>query len=156
MENTPYFPPLYGDVRCDKCEICTECICAGKHQRNRRDFTYTSGRCPRLPDRRGFVEQSERELYTTVFPLIYAERGGGDSLSLMISIPGEKRKKKVYYTKICGGYWYFREKSPEYGGTVNRVIAIEWKNTKQEILDYMEWLNTDYCIFRGEIEDIII
>lgn len=156
MENTPYFPPLYGDVRCDKCEICTRCMCAGKHQRNRRDFTYTSGRCPRLPDLRGFVEQSERELYAAVFPLIYAERGGDDSLSLTLSIPGEKRQKKVYYTKICGGYWYFREKSPEYCGTVKRVISIEWKNTKQEILDYMEWLNTDYCIFRGEIEDVII
>ena len=75
MSQKPYFPPLYGNVECEKCEIKTTCWCCGKYQRNRRDFTHTSGRCPRLPDRRGFVEKSERELYAATFLLVHAERG---------------------------------------------------------------------------------
>ena len=155
MENKPYFPPLHGRVECDECEK-SDCPSRGKYQRNRRDFTYTSGRCPRLPDDRGFMEKDEQELYAAASPVVYAERGGDDSLFLTLTIPGEKRKRRVYHTKICGGWWYFRGRSPEYSGPVKRVVTIEGKNTKQEILDYMDQVNTDYCALRCEIEDLVL
>lgn len=46
MSDSPYFPHLYGEVDCGKCEIASECCCRGRYQRNRRDFSHTSGRCP--------------------------------------------------------------------------------------------------------------
>ena len=49
---SPYFPPLYEKPDCAKCEKRRDCYSYGKYQRDRRDFTYTSGRCPRLPDMR--------------------------------------------------------------------------------------------------------
>ena len=75
MEQQHYFPPLHGAVDCDKCEA-RDCWCRGKSQRNRRDMTPASGRCPRLPDLCGFVEKEERELYKATFMLVHAEYGG--------------------------------------------------------------------------------
>ena len=54
------------------------------------------------------MEKEYRELYAESFPLAHAERGGDDTLYLTLTIPHEKRPKKVYMTK--SGYWYFRER----------------------------------------------
>ncbi len=151
MENlkSPYFPPLYGNVDCRQCEESTTCICAGKHQRNRRDFTYTSGRCPRLPDRRGFVEKEYQNLYAAVFPLIYAERGE-DVMHLSLSLPGKKRLYKVYRTK--SGFWYFRHKN-EYGWQARQMITIPGYDSEKDIFRTLDVTHSDYCILRCEIED---
>ena len=53
MDNQHYFPPPYGRVECGECDMASACHSRGKYQRDRRDFTYTSGRCPRLPDCKG-------------------------------------------------------------------------------------------------------
>ena len=74
---SPYFPPLYGMPECMKCERKRTCFSCGKAQRNLREFTYTSGRCPRLPDKRGFVEKDEQKRYQSVFPLVYVDCIGG-------------------------------------------------------------------------------
>ena len=144
MSDIPYFPPLHGNVDCSKCEIRTNCMCFGKHQRNRRDFTYTSGRCPRLPDKEGFVWDSEQKLYAATFPLVHAERAT-DKLHLTLTIPG-KRNHKVYRTR--SGYWFYREKDSNYGYVLRKVIGIEEYNSEQDILNYMEDVHADYCIFR--------
>ena len=147
----PYFPPLYGKPDCLKCEKRKDCGSYGKYQRDRRDFTYTSGRCPRLPDRRGFVEQDERELYAQTFPLIHAESGGcegEETLTLQLSIPGETRYRKVYRAY---GYWWFRSKT-ESGEPVRRILTVEadgYLNSPKNILKEMR--GKDYCIFRCEI-----
>lgn len=158
MDDKPYFPPLYGNVDCSKCEK-KDCMSRGKYQRNRRDFSYTSGRCPRLPDHRGFMEKEEQLLYAATFPMVCAERGGDDTLILTLQLPGIKRGRKVYFTKICGGYWYFREKAPEGYTSVKyfkRVLYIEDMDTVQKIRDHMDWLGTDYCLLRCTIEDCVI
>ena len=49
MDNQRYFPPLYGGVECGECDMAAVCHSCGKYQRDRRDFTYTSGRCPGPP-----------------------------------------------------------------------------------------------------------
>ncbi len=152
MNNTPYFPPLYGEVDCGQCEIASECPCRYKYQRNRRDFLPTSGRCPRLSDRRGFVDKSQLDLYAKTFPLIHAERGE-DSLSLTLTIPGVKRPRKVYQTKA--GSWYFREKD-ESGDYVRRAVNFECYRRKEDILNFMELYGYDYCLFRAVIEDYIV
>lgn len=152
MSNTPYFPPLYGEVDCGKCEIASECRCRYKYQRNRRDFPYTSGRCPRLSDRRGFVDKSQQDLYAKTFPLVHAERGE-DALDLTLTIPGVKRARKVYQTK--GGSWYFREKD-EFGDYVRRALNFECYRQKADILNFMELRDYDYCLFRATIEDYFV
>ncbi len=48
----PYRPPARGNPDCGSCEKAG-CPNRGKFQRDRRDFTVTSGRCPRLPDELG-------------------------------------------------------------------------------------------------------
>lgn len=82
MSEQHYFPPLKGPVDCAQCEAA-DCWCRNMHQRSRRDFTHTSGRCPRLPDLRGFVERDQREAYAAAFMLIHAE------LSLLPPLRGE-------------------------------------------------------------------
>lgn len=152
MDNTPYFPSVYQKPECFKCEK-TDCINRNKYQRDRRDFMCTSGRCPRLPDRRGFVGKSEQELYAATYPLVHAELGDEDTLSLTLTMPGTKRKRKVYSTK--SGYWYFRMTDP-YGYKIKRIITIYGGHSKQEILDRMERNDSDYCLFRCTIEDNFI
>ena len=152
MDNTPYFPSLYPKPECCKCEK-SDCMSRNKYQRDRLDFTYTSGRCPRLPDRRGFVEKSERKLYEASFPLVHAELGEGDTLYLTLTIPGVKRSRKVYSTK--NGYWYFRE-IDSYGYRIKRIITIHGGHSKKEILNHMEYVDADYCMFKCTIEDSFI
>lgn len=152
MDNIPYFPSLYPKPECFKCEKL-DCMSRNKYQRDRLDFSYTSGRCPRLPDRRGFVEKSEQELYAATYPLVHAELGEGDTLYLTLTIPGVKRKRKVYSNK--SGYWYFRETNPD-GYKIKRILTIHSGHTKQDILDRMERTQTDYCLFRSTVEDWFI
>lgn len=71
-----YFPPFYGEADCYQCEIREQCDCFGKSQRNRRDLEVTSGRCPKIPDNRGFVHESQRENQRKAYPIIYAEYSG--------------------------------------------------------------------------------
>ncbi len=145
-----YFPPLYGKVDCSKCDIKDECLSAGKFQRNKRDFSYTSGRCPRLPDLRGFVEKEWRAAYAAAFPIIHAELGAGDTLNLTLAIPNEAKWRRVYRSK-SGTWWYFKQKD-EYGSIVNQAIRIEGgMQSEKEVIDRIKALHTDYCIFRCEI-----
>lgn len=149
MDNQHYFPPLYGGVECGECDMASACHSRYKYQRDRRDFTYTSGRCPRLPDRRGFVDKSQKKLYAETFPLVHAERGD-ESLTLSLSIPGEKRLKKVYLRK--DGYWYFRERA-EGRSYVRRRVNFNCFQTETDVLDYMSLYAASYCLFRAVIGD---
>lgn len=152
MDNAPYFPLTYPKPECFKCEK-SDCMSRNRYQRDRQDFMYTSGRCPRLPDRRGFVEKSEQELYAATYPLVHAELGEGDTLDLTLTIPGVKWQRKVYSTK--NGFWYFKETDP-YGYKIKRILTIHGGHKKQDILNRMEWTNSDYCLFRATIEDQFI
>ena len=144
----PYFPVTYKMPDCRLCERREGCPSCGKYQRNRRDFTFTSGRCPRLPDQRGFVDQDEQELYAHTFPFIHAERGG-TSVSLSLSLPDEKRLKKVYRTY---GHWWFRDGKDEDGYTIRRCLTIERSfQSEQEIFEYMEDRDWDYILIRCDI-----
>lgn len=143
----PYFPIPHEMPDCTKCEKL-DCWSRGKYQRNRRDFTYTSGRCPRLPDRRGFVEKEERKAYAEAFPLAHAERDANDSVCLTISQPGQ-RSKRLYMTY---GHWWFRDKLDEM--PVRRVVTLSGVYGKQDLINQMG--NSDYCIFRCEVENYYI
>ena len=148
--DAPYFPPTYQRPDCGRCEKRKECFSCGKYQRDRRDFTYTSGRCPRLPDYRGFVDRDERDLYAHTFPFIHAERGGV-SVSLSLSLPDAKRLKKVYRTY---GSWWFRDGKDEYGYLIRRCLTMEHSfQNEQEIFDYMEDRNWDYILIRVDVLD---
>ena len=84
---TAYFPPLAGAVACRECDRA-DCMSRDRFQRNRRDFTVTSGRCPRLPDLRGYVDREDRALYEATFPLVHAKREDGRlTLTLASSTP---------------------------------------------------------------------
>ena len=146
MNGHCYFPPLNGPVDCSQCEA-ENCRCRGMYQRDRRDFSYTSGRCPRLPDLRGFVEPEVRRAYAETFMLVHAEFSEGN-LELTVTIPGSKRYRKVYQAK--SGSWYFRAKSRE-GDPVRQALYINGFCTAEGITQYMEALHNDYCILRCDL-----
>ena len=146
MEKQYYFPPLNGAVDCSQCEV-TDCWCREKYQRNRRDFTHTSGRCPRLPDLRGFVEQEERDAYAAAFPLIHAELGAED-LHLTLTMPGQKQAKRYTRQRVGIGtsrlstrtailssrYW----KSQDFG--TRSKSSATWKNyTPITVFSAVSW-----------------
>ena len=142
-----YFPPLHGMIACSQCEA-QDCRCRGLYQRNRRDIPYASGRCPRLPDLCGFVEKSERADYMAAFVLIHAELGLG-GLILLVTLPGQKRYRKVYQAK--SGYWYYNITGQD-GRAERQVLYLEGYPSKEKILEHMKRLRTDYCILRWEME----
>ena len=151
MEQQHYFPPLHGAVDCEKCEV-RDCWCRGKFQRNRRDMPHTSGRCPRLPDLCGFVEKEERELYEAAFMLVHAQFGVG-GLRLTLTIPGQKRIRRVYQTN--SGYWYCNLTS-EKGCPERQVLNLEGYQSKEDILRHMKSLRTDYCILHCSMEGFTV
>lgn len=146
-QGAPYFPPLYGNVACEECDKASTCWCRSKYQRSFRDFTHSSGRCPRLPDRRGFVEPEERALYEETFPLIHAELGC-ESLHLSLTVPGRKGSRKIYRTK--NGNWYVKERVD--GHMRKRAVTISEGSSEEEIAAYMEHVGADYCLFRCVVE----
>jgi hypothetical protein len=147
-----YFPDFYSDnPDCCQCEK-TDCHSRGKHQRGRKDFTYTSGRCPRLPDKRGFLDKSELINQSSIYPVVHAEMGCED-VFLSISIPGDKRIRKVYRTK--SGFWYYNAKEELYDGevgTVKKIIQISCYNY-DDIVNYTELVGAEYCRFGATITD---
>lgn len=151
MSNQHYFPPLYGKVDCAQCEA-EDCRSRDKHQRSRHDFSYTSGRCPRLPDQRGFVEREDRQAYEAAFLLVHAEIGLG-GLNLSLSIPGQKRYRKVYRTK--SGYWYFNSRNEE-GRPVKQALELRGFDSMEEVTRYMELQHTDYIVIRCELAGFTI
>lgn len=58
----PYFPEVFERPDCTICERA-DCHSRYKFQRNRRDFSYLSGRCPRYPDLQGRREPEDEALY---------------------------------------------------------------------------------------------
>lgn len=147
-----YFPSFYeNEINCYKCEL-TDCWCRGKSQRNRRDFTHTSGRCPKVPDRRGFVEPEQRLNQRNAYPLIYAEIGEG-CVHLSLSIPGDKRLKTVYRTK--SGYWYYKTKDGD-GDKIKQCINIVGYDSLDEIKKFASSVYADYIILPCEIADFIV
>ena len=116
QNSSPYFPPLSGKVECGQCKD-TECRCLGKHQRSRRDFTHTTGRCPRLPDQRSFVDEKEQKPtwkfchicgeaieYERTKPVQWAElnceRCGGN---LIMEIQDEPKSQYIASSNYIGG-----------------------------------------------------
>jgi hypothetical protein len=145
-----YFPELYGNVECHKCEK-ENCENRGKYQRNVRHFEVTSGRCPRLPDMRGFVDVGERKNYYDKFFLVSAELTGDDTLYLTLNIPKTGRTYKVYQTK--SGYWYYNtfEGEGENKLKIKRIVNIESYSVADDIIEYIKRNYSDYCVFRAEI-----
>ena len=86
------------------------------------------------------------------FLLVHAEIGLG-GLQLTLTIPGQKRYRKVYLTK--SGYWYFNTRSAE-GYPIRQALNIGCFSSKEEIVQYMEKLHSDYCIFRCELADFLV
>lgn len=148
---TAYFPPLAGAVACRECDRA-DCMSRDRFQRNRRDFTVTSGRCPRLPDLRGYVDREDRALYEATFPLVHAKREDGH-LSLTLTAPGMKRARKVYFVR---GYWYIRDKDPD-GAPARRAVTIDgFIDAPAQVMVYMDGERTDRCIFRCTVEDFFV
>lgn len=147
-----YFPKFYEtDIKCHLCNRA-DCASRGKIQRNCPEFGYESGRCPKLPDKRGFVHKSERSNQRQAYPLVHAEEAG-DTVKLNLSIPGDIHLKRIYQTK--SGYWYYNTKDDD-GNKIKRVVFIGIHNTRKSIAQYMERVHADYCIFDCSISDSLV
>ena len=153
MSDAVYFPAFHGEAECHKCER-EDCHSRGAHQRNRRDFTVTSRRCPKIPDRRGFVDESQRENQRKAYPLVHAE-SDGDSVVLTLSLPEEKPKLlRVSMTK--SGYFWVRAKDADLG-KIKRVIQVAGCNMSlRDIKEFMRDHHCDYCIFDVFVTDNIL
>lgn len=151
-----YFPSFHGyDIECSKCEK-EKCVNRGKHQRSRRDFEVTSGRCPRLPDRCGFVDMNERENQRNTYPIIHAEKAC-EVVNLSLSLPGDKRFRKVYRSK--SGFWYHRSKMPTLCGSllpIKQAISIEYYSSEEVIMEYMDSVGSDYCLLPCHVLDFTV
>ena len=77
------------------------------------------------------------------FLLVHAEIGLG-GLQLTLTIPGQKRYRKVFKTRSAEGY------------PIRQALNIGCFSSKEEIVQYMEKLHSDYCIFRRELVDFTI
>ena len=146
---TPYFPPLYGAVECGECKR-EDCPNRGKFQRNRRDFTWTSGRCPRLPDMRGHVAEDERFLYERTFPLVLAEPGDSNGPHLSLKLP-DGRRRILYYNKTYKRYW-FRD-SDDDGEPVKRIVTPERSDTPEELLDLLTRRGWTSLLMRCQVNE---
>ena len=160
-EKEIYFPAFHAEqVKCWECEKKDNCSSSGKHQATRRDFEVTSGRCPKIPDRRGFVDKSERENQRNAYPLLFAELGGDgsriDDLLLSLSVPFEKKLTKVYQTK--SGFLFFNTKEEINGELhkIKRALNLYGINGKEEMIREMNRTSSDYSIFPCEIADFTI
>ena len=157
-----YFPAFNGEADCNRCELVdwsdgrtygkADCPSYGKSQRNRRDFTYTSGRCPKLPDQRGLVHESQRANQRKAYPLIHAERTVGGVL-LRISLPAKNNSLCVYKTR--SGFFYFNSRDKD-GYKIKRLIFIGGNKDYKDIVNFMESRKADYCVFDCEITDCTV
>lgn len=148
----PYFPMPGGEVKCWECDR-KGCMSRDRFQRNRQDFTVTSGRCPRLPDYRGYVDGEDRALYEATFPLVHAERDDASKLTITLTTPDRRSPRRVYFVK---GYWYIRDKDPD-GQPARRVVTIAgYIESPRQILSRMDGERTNRCIFRCTVEDYFI
>jgi hypothetical protein len=145
-----YFPSFYeADIDCGRCEKA-DCKCRGLSQRSNRDFEVTSGRCPKVPDRRGFVAKEEQENQRSAYPFVHVEIGDIDSVSLSISIPGDKRLKKVKRSRY--GSWYYNTKD-EGGNKIKRIIFMGACRTYKDLVEYGERVRADYFLLPCEITE---
>ncbi len=144
-----YFPAFHEtNIACGKCDK-EKCDCRGKFQRNRRDFEVTSGRCPKVPDRRGFVAPEERANQRDAYSFAYIEISD-ESVYLHINIPGDKKQKRLYRTK--SGYWYYRTKDED-GNKIRRAVFFGANDTIESFRQFGERLGTDYYLFPCDISD---
>ena len=92
-----------------------------KYQRHRADFTYTSGRCPRLPDTRGRMEPEDEALFATVRPdKRYIDNRGW----LYMVLPGLSSVYKARYRKPR------EDTAPGIGWKCIRQLP--WRDTREE------------------------
>lgn len=150
-KSMPYFPPLNGRVECGECELYGRCLNSRRYQRNRRDFTVTSGRCPRLPDNRGLMDPEQQKIYSAAFPAVFASRSGS-YLALSVRNPEDGRIRKVSHSR--SGHWYFRERVA--GEAVKRVLEIHGAYSRKDILAQMDAARRDTFTFRCTITDYFV
>jgi len=116
------------------------------------ETSFAGGRAVRLPDLCGFVEKEERELYEAAFMLVHAQFGVG-GLRLTLTIPGQKRIRRVYQTN--SGYWYCNLTS-EKGCPERQALNLEGYQSKEDILRHMKSLRTGYFILRCSMEGFAV
>lgn len=72
---------------------------------------------------------------------------------MTLTIPGHKRTRKVYQTK--SGYWYCNLTNEE-GHSERQVLNLEGYQSKDDILQHMKSLRTDYIILRCSMEGFTV
>lgn len=142
-----YFPDIGSIPDCRKCDN-EDCPNREKFQRWRRDFSVTSGRCPRLPDDRGFMDSGEEQEYARTFDLVHVELHDGKLAAHLSRTDGTKRT--VYRSH---GYWWFRDRID--GQPCRRVVQFAACSTGElkELLSHKHTVKMD---FRARVEDYCI
>ena len=84
--------------------------------------------------------------------LVHAQFGVG-GLRLTLTIPGQKRIRRVYQTN--SGYWYCNLTS-EKGCPERQALNLEGYQSKEDILRHMKSLRTGYFILRCSMEGFAV
>lgn len=143
-----YFPKFNErNIECSKCEK-GNCYSREKYQRNTRHFSYQSGRCPRLPDIRGFVIEEERENQRKAYPFVEV-MVSEEAIKIMLNIPEAKKKRRVYYRKSCHT-WYYTLKDDN-GNKMRVAIYIEGCSSWNDIREYSEYIHASHFILNCRI-----
>lgn len=148
-----YFPPINGECRCEECELVS-CHSRGKAQRTRREFTYTSGRCPRLPDISGRVEAEWMDAYVDSFPLVQARMLDDGSVKLFLKLPRDRNRLRIlHWSKY--NFWYYTITVRGEGGeaALEKVpIRMPCGGSPISVEEYMEIHHLRSCMFRCEVD----
>ena len=134
-----YFPPFHGgDIDCSRCEKA-DCHSRDKHQRNRKDFTYESCRCPRLPDRSGFAYKSEFQNQRDAYAFVTFEVHGldCDSSDFLYAELHTSSKVPPIELKWCKNGWYYPSKD-KFGQKGKQLVLLQgvgddWRDILKEM-----------------------
>ena len=142
-----YFPKFTEEnVECGKCEKAN-CHSREKYQRNKRHFSYQSGRCPRLPDTKGFVIEEEKENQKRAYPFVEI-KVSEEAVKIMINIPNDK-KRRVYYRKsLCAWYYVIKDKN---GNRMKKAIRIDGCTSWNDVRAYSNYIHASHFMLPCEI-----
>jgi hypothetical protein len=85
------------------------------------------------------------------YPFVHVEIGE-ESADLNVSIPGDKKTKKVYHSGF--GSWYYRTKDED-GNKIKRIIRIGVNHDYEDFISYGRYIHADYFLLPCEITDYL-
>ena len=148
-----YFPDPVGSADCGQCEW-QGCPNRHKFQRHRWDLTVTSGRCPRLTDQDGRIDEDWLDEFKKAVPVAEVILDSIKGLQLRLSVPDKNRMYRISWGKPgrrLQAFWYINQKSDL--GT-RRVIYVGKTLSRYALFEKMKYTTPGVPVyFRAYLTD---